>query len=172
MSHTLTQASAPVLASLPFFPSSSNHNTALTPPRPAFLIAIFFIGFSTLQTYTSVSSDPVAQCLLSEVHWIELILAEWKAHLDVISYQNPSSQSTPFPVLWGILPVSPSRQRGRVFHSTGLGQPLIKRRNSHNSHPLRQPSSHRARTGSHLSGLYYLPTIRPPSTTYCPSCTA
>lgn len=85
-SHTLTHASAPELTSLPFVPSSSNQNTTLTPPRPAFLIAIFFIGFSTLQTYTSVSSDPVAQCLLSEVHWIELTLAEWKAHLEVISY--------------------------------------------------------------------------------------
>lgn len=44
--HTLTHPSAPALASSPSF----SQNTALMPPGPAFLSAMFFIGFPTLQT--------------------------------------------------------------------------------------------------------------------------
>ena len=47
---------------------------------------MFFIGFETLQTYTFVSSDPEAQCLESAVQESELILAEWKAHREVIVF--------------------------------------------------------------------------------------
>ena len=82
-SHILAHASAPALTNFPDLPPSS-HSTAFTPPGPASLIAMFFIGFATLQTYTFVSSDPEAQCLESAVQESELILAEWKAHREVI----------------------------------------------------------------------------------------
>lgn len=100
-SQILTQASAPELTSFPFFPSFSVQNTTLTPPEPAFLISMFTVGFSTLQTYTLVSSDPDAQCLPSEVQWIELIFAEWKTQCLWISYRKSNTVSRRFLTLWG-----------------------------------------------------------------------
>lgn len=81
-SQTLTQASAPALTNLPSLPPS-NHKTAFTPQGPAFLTAVLFIGFATLQTYTCVSREPDAQYWESDVQESELILALWLIQRDV-----------------------------------------------------------------------------------------
>lgn len=47
-------------------------------------MAMFFIGFATLQTYTCVSREPEAQCLESAVQDRELTRALWKDQRDVI----------------------------------------------------------------------------------------
>ena len=85
-SQTLTQASAPVLTSLPSLPPS-NHRTALTPPGPAFLTAVLFVGFATLQMYTCVSKEPEAQYCESDVQESELILALWLIQRDVTIFK-------------------------------------------------------------------------------------
>lgn len=86
-SHTLTHPSAPALASRPDFPAaSSSHKTALTPPGPAFLMAIFFMGLATLHTNTWVSREPEAQCNESDVQVSELTRAEWKDQRAVIIF--------------------------------------------------------------------------------------
>lgn len=101
-----THPSAPALASS-FSPSQ---NTAFTPPGPAFLIATFFIGFCTLQTYTCVSSEPDAQCCPSAVHASEWIRPLWNDQRDVTVFRSLTSYSTILP-----LDCAPSRCQREVL---------------------------------------------------------
>jgi hypothetical protein len=95
-SQALTHASAPALINFP----SAIHNTALTPPIPAFLMLIRFDRLATLQTYTSVSKEPEAQCWLSAVQDRELTRAVWKDHLPVIRDLEATENSVIFPLDW------------------------------------------------------------------------
>ena len=92
--HTRTQPSAPALATSLSF----SQNTACTPPGPAFLIAMFFIGFATLQMYTCVSSEPDAQCCPSAVQASEWIRPLWNDHRVVTVLRSATLYSTILPL--------------------------------------------------------------------------
>ena len=87
--------SAPIPASLP---SSETQRTALTPLGTALVIAIFFEGFWTLQTYMCVSSAPDAQCRESAVQHSAFTRAEWKDQREVIISRFATSYSMTLPL--------------------------------------------------------------------------
>lgn len=101
--HTRAQPSAPALASC----TSFSQNTACTPPGPAFLIAIFLIGFATLHTYTCVSSEPDAQCCPSAVQAREWMRPLWNDQRVVTVLRSATLYRT-------ILPLDCHRGEGKV----------------------------------------------------------